>query len=164
MAKITFKNGDEYMVKLNRLAKNLREEVIGPAVYEGGKIITDGIAERLPDIKTDEAWAGESGKKKGPKEVELRAVYNGLGIAPMRNDNGFINVKVGFGGYSDIKTKRWPNGQPIPMLARSIERGTSFMTAQPFVKPTVAALTKKTVEVMGETVDGEIKKIMERTK
>lgn len=160
MATIEFKKGDEYTAKLEKLGREARKEVIGPAIYQGAKIVADEIADRIPTVQTDETW-GSSGKiKNGPKEVELRAVYNGIGIAKERDDGGFINVKIGWDGYDNIKTKRWPNGRPVQMLARSIERGTSFMKANPFVKPAVASVKKKAVFEMGKTVDEKIETIM----
>ena len=160
MAQITFKDGDEYLEKLAKLDYRLADDVIGRAVYEGAKIVTDEIAERTQNVKTDESWGSPGNLKKGPKKTELQAVKKGLGIALARNDDGFINVKIGFNGYDKIPTKRWPRGRPVAMLARSIDRGTSFMQANPFVKKAVAAAKAKAVEKMKETVDEEIEKIM----
>lgn len=160
MAVIEFKKGDEYMARLEKLERETREKVIGPAIYEGAKIAADAIADRIPNVPVDESWGTDGHLKNGPKEVELRAVYNGMGIAKERDENGFINVKIGWGGYDKIKTERWPNGRPVQMLARSIERGTTFMKANPFVKPAMAAVRNKAVFEMGKTVDRQIEDIM----
>jgi hypothetical protein len=51
------------------------------------------------------------------------------------SDDG-INVKVGFWGYSKYhKTKRYPQGVPIPLIANAREYGTSSGEApRPFFR------------------------------
>lgn len=163
MATIQFKKGDEYLAKISELELSVREEVIGPAIYQAGQIAADAIADEIPRVPTDESWGSQGDPKRGPKKAELRAVYNGLGIAKARNDNGFYNVKIGFDGYDKIPTKRWPKGRPIQMLARSIERGTTFMKPNPFVKKAMAKIRTQALEKMKTTVDAEIEKIMKGT-
>lgn len=160
MAVIRFKAGDEYLVKLAKVDAALKEKIIGPSVYSGAGIVADEVRARLSKVPTDESWGTEKSLKKGPKEVELRSVMNGLGVSEMQNNDGFFNVKIGFGGYSSIKTKEWPQGRPRQMLARSIERGTSFMKANPFMKKAVATAQNKAIQAMKETADQNIEKIM----
>lgn len=160
MATITFKNGDEYIAKINKLSREFRETVAGPAIYEGAGMVTDAIKTRLNGVQTDEGWGSSASPKSGPKKIELTSVSNSLGIASLKDDGGFINVKIGFDGYSPVKTTQWPMGQPNQMLARSIERGTYFMQPNPFVKPAYSATRKKALEAMRKKVDEEIQKIM----
>lgn len=160
MATITFKNGDDYVARINKLSRNFRENVAGPAIYEAAGMVADKISARLNGIPTDEGWGSRDNPKAGPKEIEAQSVFRALGIAKLQDSSGFINVKIGFDGYSPLKTATWPNGQPIQMLARSIERGTYFMNANPFVKPAVAAVKGKAVDSMKTIIDKEIAKIM----
>ncbi len=160
MATITFKNNDDYIAKINKLSRGFREEVAGPAIYVAAGLVADAIDAKLAGVPTDERWGSPGAVKAGPREAEAQSVYNALGIAKMQDDNGFINVKIGFDGYSPLKSTRWPNGQPNQMLARSIERGTSFMAANPFVKPAVASTKGAAVNAMKEKVDEQISKIM----
>ena len=46
------------------------------------------------------------------------------------------------------------------MIARSIERGTSFMTANPFMKRAVSKTRKRAQEAMKKAAEREIEKIM----
>ena len=160
MATITFKNGDEYIAKINKLSREFRESVAGPAIYEAAGMVADAVDAKLAAVPTDERWGMAGAVKAGPREAEARSVYNALGIAKMQDDNGFINVKIGFDGYSPLKSLRWPNGQPNQMLARSIERGTSFMAANPFVKPAVASTRGAALKAIKNIMDNEISKIM----
>lgn len=161
MATIQFKKGDEYLMRLSKLEALLRRDVCGTAIYGAAGIIADEIALQLSQIPTDEHWGTPERPASGPREVEAQAIYNGLGIAKLQETGtGFLNVKIGFDGYSKLRTKRWPQGQPVQMLARSVERGTSFMRANPFVKRAVAAKRKAAVESMKRTIDEETKRIM----
>lgn len=162
MAKIQFKKGDEYLMRLSKLESFLQKDVCGKAIYGAAGIVADEIALQLSQVPTDEHWGTPEAPASGPREIEALAIYNGLGIAKLQEtDRGFLNVKIGFDGYSKLRTKRWPNGQPVAMLARSVERGTSFMKAAPFIKRAVAAKRKAAVESMKRTIDAEIKNIME---
>ena len=160
MAKIEFKKGDEYIARINKLSRELRQSVAGPAIYEAAGMVADKIKERLNSVPTDESWGSSTNPKAGPKKIELVSVSNALGIASLQDNSGYINVKIGFDGYNSVKTSQWPNGQPNQMLARSIERGTYFMSANPFVKPAVASTRGKALDTMRKIVDEEIAKIM----
>ena len=84
-----------------------------------------------------------------------------LGIASMQDDGtGYLNVKIGFDGYNDIVTQRWPRGQPNQMVARSVESGTTWMKKNGFVRKAVASSRKRAVEFMKRTVDKAIETIM----
>lgn len=162
MATISFKNGDEYLMKISRLEAALKDEVCGEAIYGAAGIVTDEIRKQLKAVPTDESYGTDSEPARGPRKVQKRSLYNSLGVAPMQDDGGFLNVKIGFDGYSDVVTKRWPNGQPNQMVARSVERGTTWMKPNPFVKRGVAATRKRALEFMKNSVDQSIKKIMDK--
>lgn len=160
MANIQMKGLDEYTKALSKLELNTRDKVCGKAVYAGTKVVADAVKSAILSIPTDEAWGTSSNPTSGPQMRQKQGLYHSLGIAKMRNDNGFLNVKIGFAGYNEIKTRRWPQGQPNAMVARSIERGTSFMRATPFVKKTVAAAKSGALETMKKSVDESIEDLM----
>lgn len=161
MATISFKNGDEYLMKISKLEAAMKEEVCGEAIYGAAGIVADEIRAKLEAVPTDERYGTSSEPTRGPRKVQKRGLYNSLGIASMQDDGGFLNVKIGFDGYSDVTTERWPNGQPNQMVARSVERGTTWMKANPFVKKAVAASRKRATEFMKKSVDQSIQKIMD---
>ncbi len=161
MATIQFKKGDEYLMKISRLAAASKEEVCGKAIYNAADIVANQIRSELMSVPTDEKHGTESEMANGPRKIQKKGLYDSLGIASMQTDErGFMNVKIGFDGYNDVKTKSFPNGQPNQMVARSIERGTSFMKANPFVKKAVSASKKQALDEIRKTVDTEIEKIM----
>lgn len=162
MATISFKNGDEYLGKIAKLEAALKDEICGAAIYGAAGIVADEIRSQLKAVPTDEGYGTASEPTRGPKTAQKEALLDALGISSMEEKSGYYDVKIGFDGYNGIKTKRWPNGQPNQMVARSIERGTSWMKANAFVKKAMAATRKRALEFMKHSVDESIRKIMEK--
>lgn len=162
MAVIQFKRGDEYLMKISKLEAALKDEVCGAAIYGAAGIVADEIRSQLKAVPSDEGYGTASEPTRGPKAGQKEGLLDALGISSMEEKSGYYDVKIGFDGYNGIKTKRWPNGQPNQMVARSIERGTSWMKANAFVKRAMAATRKRALEFMKHSVDESIRKIMEK--
>ena len=161
MATIQFKRGDEYMAKIAKLEAAARETLCGDAIYGAAGIVADEIRASLEQVPTDEGYGTTSSPTAGPKKAQLLGLEQGLGIASMQDDGtGYLHVKIGFDGYNEILSRRWPNGQPNQMVARSIESGTSWMQKNPFVRRAVTATRKRAIEYMKRSVDEGIEKIM----
>ena len=128
-------------------------ELCKKAAEAGGDIVADAIKAELNGIPVDERHAKDGEPKSGIKAVEKAGLQNSFGIAPCRNDNGYVNVKVGFDGYNKL-------GKPNPMIARSVVKGTSFLKPNNFVGRGVRKSREKAEKKMQETVDLEIKKTM----
>lgn len=162
MARISFGGAREYMAKLARLSALEKEQVLGPAVFAGAKVVADEVRNEIDAIPADPHWGRENRKTSGPFQSQKESLKNSLGIAPMQTDaKGYINVKIGFDGYNEHRTStKWPKGEPNQMVARAIESGTSFMEGHPFIKTAVQNSRKAAVETMAKKVDEEIDKIM----
>lgn len=161
MATITFKSGEEYMLKLTRLEKETVEKVCGPAIHDGAKVVADAIRAELQTVPTDEGWGTQEHPVVGPKKTQKAALLGTLGITSMQKDNdGMYNVKIGFDGYNNIRSKRWPQGQPNQMVARAIESGTSWMSKNRFVGKAVSRVKKQALTAMQKRAESEINKIM----
>ena len=140
MAKITFPGLNDYELMISRLAKST-EDVAGRAIYAGAGVVADAIRQNISGLP----------EKTG---VTKRGLEEGLGISPLQNDGGYVNVKIGFDGYN-------ANGVANVMMARIFESGTSTVPKQPFVRPAVNRTREQAEAVMAEVLDEEIKKIME---
>lgn len=157
MAKVTLKDGSDYLSKLRDLSKATQTKVLGPAIYDAAGIVADEIQKGISGLAVSEE------NKPGVLNAKQRAgLHNGLGIASLREDGEYLNVKIGWDGYNDIKTVRWPKGQPNQMIARSVERGTSFMQATPFVKNSVKKVKKQSIQAMQDRINQETEKIMKK--
>lgn len=166
MAKIQVKLGDEYLAKIDRLSLMTRDQVCGRAIYAGASVAADSVREEIKAMPTAEhegkPWFGTAKhKSRGPSPAQKKGLLESLGVTPMSDDGrGFLNVKIGFDGYNSQKSKQWPKGQPNQMVARSIERGTSFMVQNPFMKRAVSKIKKRTLAAMEKAAAREIEKIM----
>ena len=97
-----------------------------------------------------------------PTYITQRAkegLIKSFGVTPMQKDrDGIYNVKLGFDGYNDVKTKKWANGQPNQLIARACESGSSAMIKQPFFRQAVQKTKRKAEARMAEVLDEKIKK------
>lgn len=164
MARIRFSGLEDYELRLSRLSSHT-EEIAGKAIYAGADIITDAIRANIEALPASSDKAGLFAyQKKEPAPLTQTAkggLLDGLGITPMQNDNGFWNVKVGFDGYNDMATRKYPHGQPNQLIARSLESGSSIAQKHPFVRPAINASRKQAEAKMAAVIDQEIEKLME---
>lgn len=161
MATIQVKQGSDFLFKLSKVELLAREEIIGGALYAGAAVAADMVRAELEGIPTDEGWGTTGHPTTGPKARQKDALADALGIASMRDDGtGFYTVKVGFDGYNDMQTKRWPHGQPNQMVARSVESGTTWMRKNPFIKRAASKSRKKAEAAMKQAAEQAVHKIM----
>ena len=149
---------DEYIHKLDQMRANT-EEMIGRSIFPGAAIVTDAIRagiEGIPEAPSHYA----RGMKTGLTASQKAGLLDGLGIAVMRNDGGFLNVKVGMDGYNSTVTKRWPKGQPNALIIRALESGTSFQARQPVIAPAIRSSKNAAIQKMKEQFDEETRKVM----
>lgn len=162
MAKIKFTGIEDYMKQINALNKN-SDAIIKPAVYNGAAVVAKAFVEELNAIPVakDEDWGSERYPVFGLWKEQKQGLIDGFGISTMQNESGYINVKIGFDGYNDVKIfKKYPNGQPNAMVARSLAKGTSFSKKYPFAKRAIAKSKKACVDEMQATIDEKIYQIM----
>ena len=162
MPKITVQGLEDYERFLNNLGIEV-EEVIIEGVHRGAGEIANEVRNQMRAIPTDEKWGTPNNPARGIKKIQKRGLFEGFGISPERNDRGFINVKIGFEGYNDAKSKRWPKGQPNVMIARTLEKGTSFLIKYPFLKKAVNQSKRRAVEAAQAAIDEKIEELKRRT-
>ena len=160
MAKVEWKGVDELTKAISQLEQKAKVEVIGPALYEGAAIVADEVRAAIEALPTDTGLGSPGHPLAGPNPVQKEALLASFGVAPMRSDDGVYNVKAGFEGYNPIKTRRWPRGQPNAMVARSVERGTSFMVANKFFSSAIRRARKRAMDRMKLVVDEAIQAII----
>jgi len=161
MAKFTFKGLEEYEKQLSTLQEfETVRGICGATVYEGAKVMADAIKgsiEALP-VVDHRAHGTEKDKLDGITSAQKAGLIEGFGVSPMQYENGYYNVKLGFDGYNSVKTKKYPNGQPNSLIARSINSGTSFREKTQFIDKTVRRTKKATENAMKEAFEDEFKK------
>lgn len=165
MARITVDGGEAFLAALSRLDAG-REEAQKQAIYAGAKIVADAIRsniEALPHVSDRRGLiAYRSRQKTALTYTGKKGLLDSLGIAKVSQDAaGNWNAKIGFDGYNKMRTKRWPEGQPNQMIARSVESGSSVVDKHPFVAPAVRSAKKAAIEAMAAALDKAVRKQME---
>lgn len=150
------KGMDEYLQKLGNLELRAPES-IGKAVYKGADIVADAVKANINSMPVEDQFSEHI---TGIKSIQKIGLIKSFGIAKMRDDNGYYNVKLGFDGYNALKTKKYPQGQPNAMIARTFESGNSFTKKIPFVAPAVRATREAAEQKMAQVIDTEISKVM----
>lgn len=162
MATIRFSKLRDYELMLGKIG-DASKDICGAAIYEGAKIIADEVKNNLNSLNTTtDELAMLKAKKGEPTYITQRAkegLMKSFGVTPMQRDrDGIYNVKLGFDGYNDVKTKKWTKGQPNQLIARACESGSSAMIKQPFFREAVQKTRKKAESRMAEVLDEKIKK------
>lgn len=140
MASIKFPGLKDYENRLYDLGLEF-ERVSGEAIYEAAKIVADEVKAGIRNLPS----------KTG---VTKKGLEEGFGISKMQNDQGFVNVKLGFDGYNE-------KGVANVLMARILESGTSRRPKTPFIRPAVNRAKKPAEKAMQAVLDNEIEKIME---
>lgn len=161
MARIAFKTGDEYALKLSHFT-NHSEEIAKRALYAAANIVADKIRANLESLP-EEAYRrlGIDEMFDGIPRGQKDDLVSSFGVTPIQlGEDGWWTVKVGFDGYGRFPTRLYPNGLPNQLLARAIESGSSVRQKHPFVRPAVNAMRKSALEAMQRVVNEETEKIM----
>lgn len=82
-----------------------------------------------------------------------------VGVSGIESDGMTTTVSVSFDGYITRAEKKFPNGVPAAMIARSIESGSSVRAKRPFVRPAVRAASKEVLAAMRQTMGECIEQI-----
>ena len=160
MAKITFPGLNDYELMISMLSKGV-DDIAGKAIYAGAGIVADAIKENIKALPIVRGYGTEKDPLPGGVTAPQKAgLIDGMGISPMQNDAGYLNVKIGFDGYNATKTEKYPQGQPNQLVARGVESGTSWKKKSPFIRPAINASKQRAEDEMARILDEEIEKVM----
>ena len=150
---------DLYLKRLEKLADDPKE-YIGKAIYVAADIVADAVSAQIAALPVAQKYAENGTKISTITSVQKAGLKNGFGIASMRRDGDYYNVKLGFNGYNGQKTKKYPNGVPNSIIARSLVSGTSFRTKNDFVGKAVRSTKRQAEREMEKELENQIKEIM----
>lgn len=157
MAKMTVKGLREVENMLDTIASS-SGEIASKGLYDGAGVVADAVKSAVDTIPVSNTYGTEDVKKRGISADERMGLKEAVGIAPHQESGAKVHTSVGFDGYVGNTTRKYPKGKPAAMIARSVERGTSFMYATPFVKPTVQKCRRTAQAAIEKTVREEIQK------
>ena len=159
MAKITFPGLNDYELMISRLSKGV-DDIAGKAIYAGAGIVADAIKENIKALPIVRGYGTTDNPLPGGVTAPQKAgLIDGMGISPMQDDGGYLNVKIGFDGYNATKTDKYPQGQPNQIVARGVESGTSWKQKTPFIRPAINATKSRAEAEMARLLDQELETI-----
>lgn len=157
-ARISDNGGTDWLLELSRLQKGSRE-LCEKALKAGANVLADGFRGEINSIPVDERHVKDGEMKDGIRAVQKQGLQDSFGISPIDVNDGVYDVHLGWEGYNGIVTKRWPKGQPNVMIARSVNAGTSFLRAYPFIDRARSKYRKDAEKAMEETIAEELGRI-----
>ena len=123
---------DELLRKMDKLP-GTAEKVAAEALYEGAGVMADAVSRSVDSIMTEPFKYAKGGKKRkaSPEEKAILKAAK-KGIAKFRKNGLSVQTSIGMqnAGYAQLGKKT----KPIPLIANSINSGTSFMQKQPFLR------------------------------
>lgn len=163
MASLQIRGLDEYADKMQKLYKD-SEVLMKRAIYNGAGIVADSMKQAIQSIPIEEGPGGLP--PYGTAEEPLTGIsrrqkadlLDGFGLSKFENTNGYLNVKAGFDGYGSVSTRRYPQGTPNVLLARSITTGTRFRRKNPAIRNAVRKSREQAVQKMSDTIDEQLRK------
>lgn len=153
MAKKTMSLEVDGVAELQKSLENLTNNgVLYPLVYKGTEVVADEMRRQLNALQTSKGY-GTSQHKRYVNDYDKKILLAQMGVAPIK-ERETINSKVGFDGYYMSKAGE---RRPVPLLANSVNAGTSFMEKQAFIDATARATRNKVFQAMKEQADKIIK-------
>lgn len=128
------KGGDDFSALLAGLSGDAAVTVMKAACYAGIGVLADAIKAEIRDLPSDSGYKPEGIKRNVVGTNDKRMLEERLGVSRIEAKGDGANVVVSFAGYNDRPTKKYPAGVPIPMIARSIESGSSVRQKNPFIR------------------------------
>ena len=131
-------------------------------LYKGAGVVADALTAAIKSIKTEPFhYVREGEPKRLPSPQEVAALGLGqFGVAKFKGSGSEIQTSVGLGnaGYVHImgtgsdESKR----TPVPVIARAINSGTSFMQKQPFLRKAFNSSKGRAEWTIASTVEAEL--------
>lgn len=138
------------------------ESVQKQAVYAGMSVIRDEVVRQIQQLPEQKGYLLD---KDLPRDVitprEKAQLLQHIGIAPMDSKNGTVSTSISFDGYTDIKTKKYTNGLPAVLVARSINSGSSVRTKHPFMRQAQAAAKNRAIDAAEKAARDALTKMTE---
>lgn len=160
MARFEFSGIDNYISQLNKLQQSTKDGVVGKTVYAGAAVVADSVRRAIQALPVGDGRAQGGGLVDTVTLPQKVGLLDGFGISRMKDDDGFVNVKLGFDGYNSTRTEKYPRGQPNALIARSVNSGTTFRKKTKFVDKAVNSAKKAAEAAMDAACSREIEKIM----
>ena len=152
MAKAETISIDNFLKDLDTRSKEFKD-MAGRSLYEGAAILADELRRIIEDLPERKGSVKKGEMARGVTPQQKKALLDHMGVARMQNNDGTYDIKIGFQGYDDDRTKAYPQGHPVSMIARSVESGTSWLQKTPFIKPARDRSQKRAEAAMTDALE-----------
>lgn len=133
MPKLTIDGVNDFVLRAERMANGFNA-VASAALYAGAGVVADAIKAEIRNLPEQKGYLKDGERRNEVTPDEKQDLIKGVGIAHFKRENGNIDTAVGFDGYSRHETEKYPNGVPLPLIARSIESGSSVRQKHPIFR------------------------------
>lgn len=157
MAALTTKGLTETIKMLENIEGNT-DYIIEKALTEGGGEVCDVMRNEVSKLRTSDEYAGGNGKRYA-KPTDKKGLLESLGYTPVQLNGSVFDINCGWDGYNKDKTKKYPKGHANQMIANAINKGTSFLIAQPFINRTQRRAREAAINKIQDVFDEEIAKL-----
>lgn len=146
----------DVMKKLSDLGK-AGDDICSRALYDGMSATADALAAAVEGLPT-EPFHPLPGASNGTEPLNVLTeddkadLLGGIGIAKFERPGDGANSVASFDGYSRHKSKRFPKGVPLVVIARSIESGSSTRKKIPFVRRAANGVKSQVQQTMENKV------------
>ena len=153
---------DKYIERLESLSNPYNAQVcIENAVTEGSKVVSQMTLAELEKMPVDNRPFVKDGMRTGVTQKVKNELIKSFGITPLDIKGNTIDRKTGVDyGYNGVATRKYPKGQPNIVIARSLEKGTSFMPKNPVISRASRKARKPCIEAMKKSFEDDIERIM----
>ena len=167
MAKIELDGFDTYLAQLEGLRTDSLP-MCKAIVFPGAKVLADAMRSEVGGLPTISDARAINNFRNGLvndalSESQKAGLVESLGVSPIKRDNGgMVQCSVGFTGYNGVRTRKFPGGQPNAEVARSLEKGTSYLRRNAFATRAVRKARASAEAAMQAEADTQIKRIMDK--
>ena len=154
---VSTKGLTETLKMLEKIESNT-DEIIEEALKKGGGVVCDVMRAEVNALKTSDKYQSGDGKRYA-KPSDVKGLQDALGYTPVELNGSIFDIKCGWDGYNNDVTKKYPNGHPNQMIANAINKGTSFMIAQPFINKTTRKAKAEAIQTIQDVFDKEIARL-----
>ena len=136
---------DEVSMMLTKLGDQA-QKVAASGLYDGAGVMSEEIKRHANGIRSSEFHYAVFVTRDPSNEEKEAVVQAGAGIAKFDKNGTEVQTSVGYSnsGYWNINGKM----KPVPLIANSINSGTSFMKKQPFFRQAVSRGTRPAEEAI----------------
>lgn len=162
MAKMTVKGLDDIVNGLSAV-EEAGLPIVKASLYEGAAVVADQIKAGIGNLPVDTPrWLSRGDRYNALVAQDKEDLANSMGIMKFERDADGVRTVIGFAGYGRHKTKKYPRGLPMAMIARSIESGSSVRRKHPFVRTAVNASKARGMATIKAEAETRIREVIKK--